>query len=458
MKELYLVCNAHLDPVWQWTWQEGAAETLSTFKSAADLCEEYDYIFCHNEQWIYEFVEEYDPILFKRIQKLVEEGKWRIMGGWFLQPDVLLPAGESLVRQIQHGKKYFQEKFGMFPTSAIGFDAFGHSRGLVQVIKKCGQDSYILVRPQKHLLDLPNDYFIWEGYDGSEVKAIRCPGYNTFLGRALEETEKYVQENQAQEVGIMLWGVGNHGGGPSRKDLSDLKKFAEESELDVQHSYPEEVFQKIDFKNRYNKSLITCMPGCYTSLNQMKQKYIRLENMLYATEKMATQTYLENPGYIYPERELFDACKQMLKIQFHDILSGTVIRSGEKSALRVLDGAYNTLENVQANTFFYLLRNEKKANPGEYCICVYNAFPYEREENVEFEFSMEKNSNTAFKPVITLYDDKDNEIPIQIVKEESNVSIDCRKHIVFNYKLKPLSINRFRLTTKLIPNDHKTID
>ena len=458
MKELYLICNAHIDPVWQWTWEEGAAETLATFKSAANLCDEYDYIFCHNEEWIYEFVEEYDPILFKKIVELVQAGKWRIMGGWFLQPDVLLPVGESLIRQIQYGKRYFTEKFGYFPTAAIGFDAFGHSRGLVQIMKKCGQDSYIVVRPQENLLKLPNDYFIWVGYDGSEIKTIRCPSYNTFLGRALEQTQKYVESREDTEKGVMLWGVGNHGGGPSRKDLSDFKAYMQSSDMKVKHSYPEEVFNKLEFPDRFAQSLITCMPGCYTALNRMKQKYIEIENMLYETEKMATQTYLEYKNYIYPEEKLFQACKQMLKIQFHDILSGTVIKSGEKGALRVLDSAYCMLEEIRANCFFFLLRNIPSSKPGEYCVCVYNAFPYERQENVVFEFTMEKNSNTALKPKITLYDENDTIIPIQVIKEESNVSIDCRKKIVFDYKLKPFSINRFRLTTELIENDYAKLD
>ena len=454
MKKLFLICNSHIDPVWQWTWEEGAAETLATFKSAADLCEEYDYIFCHNEELLYEFVEEYDPHLFQRIVELVKKGKWRIMGGWFLQPDVLLPSGESLVRQIQYGKRYFLEKFGYFPTTAIGFDAFGHSRGLVQIMKKCGQDSYIVVRPQKNLMTLPDDYFIWEGYDGSEINTVRCGGYNTFLGKALEATNQYIEENGEKEIGVMLWGVGNHGGGPSRKDLNDLKTLIQNSDICVKHSYPEELFENLTVSEKYSESLITCMPGCYTALNKMKQKYILLENMLFETEKMATQTYLESESYIYPEDKLFETCKQMLKVQFHDVLSGTVIKSGEKSALQDLDGACCTLEQIRANCFFYLLRNVERSKPGEYCVCVYNAFPYARQENVEFEFTMEKNSNTSLKPKITLYDEEDNIVPIQIIKEESNVSIDCRKKITFDYKLKPFSINRFRLTTELIPNDN----
>ena len=114
MKELYLLCNAHLDPVWMWQREEGIAEAISTFRVAAQFCEEYDgFLFNHNESLLYEWVEEYEPALFERIKKLVKEGKWHIMGGWYIQPDCVMPSGESFLRQIQIGNKYFLEKFGV---------------------------------------------------------------------------------------------------------------------------------------------------------------------------------------------------------------------------------------------------------------------------------------------------------------------------------------------------------
>ena len=134
MKELHLICNAHLDPVWQWDWNEGATAALATFYSAVELAEEYDYIFCHNEALLYEYVEQYDPELFKRIQGLVRAGKWHIMGGWYVQPDCNIPSGEGFVRQIESGLAYFKEKFGQRPTVAVNFDSFGHTQGLVQIL------------------------------------------------------------------------------------------------------------------------------------------------------------------------------------------------------------------------------------------------------------------------------------------------------------------------------------
>ena len=96
---------------------------------------------------MYEWIEEYEPELFWRIQKLVSDGKWHIMGGRYLQPDRTMLSGESFIRQIEYGRKCFKEKFDKTPTTAINFDPFGHTRGLVQILKKNGFDSYLFMRP-----------------------------------------------------------------------------------------------------------------------------------------------------------------------------------------------------------------------------------------------------------------------------------------------------------------------
>ena len=158
MIDLHMICNAHLDPVWQWEWEEGAAETLSTFRVAADFCEQYDgFVFNHNEALLYRWVEEYEPTLFARIQKLVKQGKWHVMGGWHLQPDCNMLSGESFIRQAADGLAYFKEKFDVRPTTALNIDPFGHTRGLVQILHKCGFDSYLIGRPSKAWIDLPDD-------------------------------------------------------------------------------------------------------------------------------------------------------------------------------------------------------------------------------------------------------------------------------------------------------------
>jgi len=457
MKKAYLVCNAHLDHIWQWTWEEGAAEALSTFKSAADLLEEYDFTFCHNEAALYEFIEKYNPKLFERIRDLIAQGKWRIMGGWCLQPDVLLPQGESIIRQIRYGKKFFQDKFGVEPTTAVNVDSFGHSRGLVQILVKNGQDSYWITRPWKPQLAIKGEAFTWRGYDDSEVKVCRTDSYVTFLGKTAEYVQEQIEKYKDEEAIMIPWGVGNHGGGPSRKDLNDLKELFEKSDVEIVHSYPEEALKNMPAGSIWDKSLISCMPGCYTALVQMKQKYIELENLLYATEKMATTAYLNFSSFTYPQAEIDLAVKNMINAQFHDVLSGTVIRSGEKNAMNRICQAINVLQETRAECFFFLARNLAKCAPGEYCIAVFNHHPYKTQENVCFEFTMEKNSNDEIAPLIELFDEKGEKLQFQVIKEESNVSIDCRKRIIFDYTLNPLAIHRFRLKTSWIPAKAKKV-
>ena len=185
----YLFCNAHLDPVWLWQWEQGFSEALSTFRSAADLVDEYPgFIFNHNESLLYGWVEEHEPELFERIRRQVAEGRWEIVGGWFLQPDCNMPSGEAIVRQALRGRLYFYDKFGKVPVTAVNFDSFGHAQGLVQVLRQCGYKYYVNIRPGKDSYDFPEEDFLWQGYDGSQVIAHRSnKGYNSVLGKVNEE-------------------------------------------------------------------------------------------------------------------------------------------------------------------------------------------------------------------------------------------------------------------------------
>ena len=191
-KSVFLLCSAHIDPVWLWPREEGVTEALATFETAARFCREYDgFVFNHNEALLYEWVERYDPELFAQIQSLVREGRWHIMGGWYLQPDCNMPSGESIVRQILEGRRYFWEKFGVSPRTAINFDSFGHSRGLAQILKKAGYDSYIVCRPGENDFPTPASDFLWEGYDGSQVLVHRTvDGYQSGYGKAGLKADK----------------------------------------------------------------------------------------------------------------------------------------------------------------------------------------------------------------------------------------------------------------------------
>ena len=459
-KKLHLISNAHIDPVWQWEWEEGAATAISTFRCAAAFCREFDgYIFCHNEALLYEWVEEYEPTLFAEIQSLVKEGKWHIMGGWHLQPDCNMPSGESFVRQILAGQTYFKEKFGVtLPTTAINFDPFGHTRGLVQILAKSGYDSYLFCRPGQGDCPLPSDDFTWVGFDGSTVTGRRSGGYGTGLGHATDKIRGTLSGiSDADPIGFCLWGVGDHGGGPSRKDLRDIADLIEEAKkngVTVVHSTPENYFTDIRASGKplpeVKKSLNSWAPGCYTSQIRIKQKHREVEGMLYSCEKMCSALALSDPSFVYPEKEIGEALYDLLTAEFHDSLPGSSIQPVEEMALRMLDHGKEILTRVRMRAFLKLAEGQKVAAEGEIPVLVYNPHPYPVEGDFSCEFMLADQNWSETWTVPVVYRDGVR-LASQCEKEDSNLPLDWRKRVVFHTTLAPSSMNRFDCRMTVLP-------
>src|SRR5215210_4836663 len=124
---IHMIGNAHIDPVWMWSWQAGADEALTSFRSAADRCDEYpEFVYTRGESWLYQVVERIDPELFERVRGLIARGQWHVVGGQFIQPDSNLPTEEGWRRQFRHGGRYFRDRFGVSSTVAYNLDSFGH--------------------------------------------------------------------------------------------------------------------------------------------------------------------------------------------------------------------------------------------------------------------------------------------------------------------------------------------
>ncbi|MBR5587183.1 MAG: alpha-mannosidase [Clostridia bacterium] len=445
MKKIHLLCNAHLDPVWLWRWQEGAAAAISTFRCAADFCDEYDgFVFNHNESLVYKWVEDNEPQLFERIKVHVKSGKWKIIGGWYNQPDANLPSGESFSRQILYGKNYFMEKFGVEPETALNFDSFGHTRGLVQILKKSGYKNYILAR----ILD-PGDYK-WTGFDDSEIKLHKSfEGYGSVFGDMERKIGRYIESKNGEipENSMILWGVGDHGGGASRRDLADIAKVAEklkERGIEVIHSDPDTYFDKIDVDNlpTLDKSVRPFSVGCYTTMSRIKKTHRSLENIIYMTEKMLAHANLVY-GTHYDKKAIEDATEDLMFCEFHDILPGSMIEAGEVDALnRMGHGIYN-MESLQAKAFFALAGGQPKAEENTIPILVYNPHPYPVKTQVSCEFQLalqnwkldEFTGGEVFK--------NGEKVPSQFEKEACNMNLDWRKNLVIEADLEPLTMNRY---------------
>ena len=463
MEKLHLICNAHLDPVWLWQWKEGAAEAVSTFRIAADFCEKYDgFVFNHNEALLYEWVEEYEPELFERIKKLVKDGKWKIMGGWYLQPDCTMLSGESFLSQIELGRKYFREKFGVEPKTAINFDSFGHTKGLVQILKKTGFDSYVFMRP----LDFYEGDFMWQGFCNSEIVTHSLIGtYGTLKGEALGKINEYIEKYPHINIGLQTWGIGNHGGGPSKTDLENLNNLIEKNkDIKILHSDFDTYFKEID-KSKLKKishSLYHVNIGCYTSMTKIKSKHRQLENDILLAQKMASYASISR-NCEYPHEEIEEAKKMLAFTQFHDILPGTCIKPAEEDALRTMDCALEKCDKIIAKSFFKLAKGQKKANEGEIPIMVYNPHPYTIKAVIECGFILQNATFNEEGKITTLsdvYDENGNRIKCQNEKPECtfNEAHDWTKKVVFEAELKPSCMNRFDCRLYTAERKNKSYD
>ncbi len=461
--ELHLISNAHIDPYWQWEWEEGAAATVSTFRAAADCCDASDdFIFCHNEALLYQWIESFEPELFQRIQRLVKAKRWHIMGGWHLQPDCNMPCGESFIRHMLLGRSWFYEKFGVVPHTAINFDSFGHTRGLVQLLKKSGFDSYIVTRPNNIDCPLPSSEFIWVGYDGSEITVKRSEvGYNTPLGKAAEKVLEYKNKYVANKVVSMrLWGVGNHGGGPSRKDVSDLDELIRNTkDINIKHSTPEAYFYALRASGvvlpRVERDLNSWAIGCYTSQIRIKQKHRLLESELFVTEKMLATAAMQK-RMVYPAESLKEVMQALATAQFHDILPGSSVQGVEEAGLRLIDYGLEILSRHKAKAFFALANGQVAPIEGEIPILIYNPHPWSIVGLFECEFML---ADQNWKDEFTIAKVVRNqaELPTQVEKENSNLSLDWRKRVVFKAELAPSCMNRFDCKLQIIPSRPKPI-
>ncbi|MBR5152897.1 MAG: alpha-mannosidase [Clostridia bacterium] len=329
---IYLIGNAHIDPVWLWRWQEGFVEIKATFRSVLDRMKEFDdFKFTCACASYYEWIEKNEPAMFEEIKQRIQEGRWQVVGGWYLQPDCNIPCGESFARHALISQRYFKEKFGVTATVGYNVDSFGHNGNLPQILQNGGLSKYVFLRPMEHEKSMANSLFTWQGVDGSTVEAFRIPVSYGICERTLDLLDQVEEQAKKEDIDCMaFYGIGNHGGGPSIRLLETLHTDRYKEHI---FSTPEEYFEAVKDVEKpvLSGDLQHHARGCYTACSEIKHNNRLCENNLLAAESFSVLAG-ELCDVEYPSERLTTAWKNTLFNQFHDILGGCSIKRAYQDA------------------------------------------------------------------------------------------------------------------------------
>lgn len=365
-RKVHLIGNAHLDPIWLWRWQEGCGEVLQTFRSALDRLNEYpDFVFTCSSASYYKWVEEIAPDMFEEIRKRVKEGRWVPVNGWWVQPDCNIPSAESFARQALYSQLYYNEKFGRICKTAYNVDSFGHSGMLPQLIKNGGMNAYVMMRPGPHEnAEIPN-MFTWESLDGTRIPTFRIPaesGYGANSAEDISRTRDFSEKLMAEENhGMMIfYGVGNHGGGPTRRCIEYLEsRLKKDGYHDMIFSSPDAFFEahcleKVELPI-WKDDLQHHASGCYSATSLVKQLNRRLENSLYFSEAFATVAS-KTAGMRDRTEDFKEAWRDVCFNQFHDILCGCSIMEAYDDVNAAMGHALTISDRIQNEAFLRIAR------------------------------------------------------------------------------------------------------
>src|SRR5450755_4221223 len=366
------VGNSHIDMAWLWPETETVEVVRNTFGTALQLMREYpDFKFTASAAQAYVWMEEKYPAIFSEIEQRVKEGRWEIVGGMWVEPDLNMPDGESLVRQILYGKRYFKQKFNKDVNIGWNPDSFGYNAQLPQIYKRSGIDYFVTQKLlwASEFTKFPYRLFWWQAPDGSRLLTYFPSDYANPIDpqKMARDSGTYGpmmwkyngRTNSAPAGGLdmmYLYGVGDHGGGPTRQDLDTALRWQKGDLVypKINFSTAAQYFADLE-KNKAELKIPTWAGELYfqyhrgvqTSQSEEKRGNRQNEVLVLNAEKVAAiDTLLGGPSGVrdecrsctdwggYPQKNLDIAWKNILFNQFHDILPGSGIHINYVDAAR----------------------------------------------------------------------------------------------------------------------------
>ncbi len=385
MPRMSAVGNSHLDLAWLWPMQETERKTARTFAQQLRLLEKYpEYRYIQSQPAAYEMCCKRYPELYERIREAISKGQWIADGAMYVEPDTNMPSGEALVRQVLHGKRYYKDAFGLESRVLWLPDTFGYTAALPQILRKCHVDYLVTQKIFWSYNDgdrFPYHYFNWVGMDGSRVTSFLPTSY-TYRTDPKELCRIWNSRVQARHLDDFLvpFGYGDGGGGPCRdhieyalraRDLEGMPKVSMEAPVDFFDRLAEEGGPR----NTWTGELyFNAHRGTYTSQAAVKKNNRRSECALHDMEVWGTAAMLR--GASYPLDDADRLWKQLLLLQFHDILPGSSIARVYQEANAAHEALQQEAKALAADFRSTLMQ------PGAGCT-LFNSLGFDRTEVID---------------------------------------------------------------------------
>ena len=314
------------------------ARTVSNVLALMD--EDPDFTYAMSSAQQYAWLEEEHPDLFARMKRRIEEGRFIPVGGMWVESDNMIPSGESLVRQITFGRRYFKEHLGVAPRGIWLPDSFGYTGSWPQIARRAGFDWFLTQKISwNDTTKFPHHSFMWEGIDGTRILT-HFPPSDTYCSWMSMHELMYSQRNfldkDLSRNAILLYGFGDGGGGPTREMTARIRRDHDLAGAPkIEFGTPDQLFDRV------RKDIVDDAQGetpvfkgelylelhraTLTAQQDMKRGCRQEESMLRVTEYLCAAARIKNPDYVYPREELDRIWKTLLLNQFHDILPGSAI-------------------------------------------------------------------------------------------------------------------------------------
>lgn len=333
--KIHLLGHSHLDMAWLWPLSETWTAAERTFTSVLQLMQDFpELTFCHTTAALYQWVETHRPELFAAIKQRLNQGKWEIVAPLWIEPELNIIDGESIIRQILYAQRYCQEKFHQLSPVAWVPDSFGFCWQLPQILTQGGIQYFVTQKLRwNDTTKFPHGYFWWQSPDGSRIFSLM----SALIGESIEPVKMATNLSQWQAQTNnqdLLWlpGVGDKGGGPTRDMLETARRwqkspFFPPMQFTTAATYLQQLASSTEPSQIpiWNDELyLEFHRGCYTTHGDQKRYLRRCETLLYQAELYSSLAAII-ANQPYPQQEIETAWKQVLFNEFHDILPGSGI-------------------------------------------------------------------------------------------------------------------------------------